>query len=80
MGTISKGLKDSNLSLTHGADTLPGTFSQLELWTAVTRSFTALFKSGCWQIQFGDVCTIALLCCFYSFFFFSFNDSVLKVD
>ena len=60
MGTISKGLRDSNLSLTHGADALPGTFSQSELWTAVTQSFTALFKSGCWQIQFGDVCTILL--------------------
>ena len=77
-GDYKQGLERQQSDLTRGADALPETFSQLELRTAVTGDFPALFKSGCRQIQFGDVCIIALFCCFY--FLFSFNVSTLKVD
>ena len=77
-GDYKQGLERQQSDLTRGVDALPGTFSQLELRTAVTWDFPALFKSGCRQIQFGDLCIIALFCCFY--FLFSFNVSTLKVD
>ena len=28
-------------------------------------TFSTLFKAGCWSTQFGDVCAVTLLYCFY---------------
>ena len=67
---------------------LPETFSQWELWTPVTWDFPALFKSGGHLVMYVlllssavsiDVCTIALLCCFFVFCF-PCNVSTLQVD
>ena len=46
-------------SLTCGVDTLPGTLFQLGLQIAVKQRLpSALFKSGCWLAQIGDVYTV----------------------
>ena len=45
-GDYKQGLERQQSDLTRGADALPETFSQLELRTAVTGDFPALFKSG----------------------------------
>ena len=41
------------------------------------RDCPALFKSGCWSAQFGDVCAVTFLYCFH---LSSFNDCILKLS
>ena len=53
-------LRDSPKEWMHGLGPLPSWDSVC----AVTWDFPMLFKSGWEQIQFGEVCIIALLCCF----------------
>ena len=63
-------------SLTHGADTLPGIFSQLGLQTAVTQDFPALFESG-YQSKPNLMIYGLLLLFTVLFLFFFFNDCLL---
>ena len=62
--------------LTCGMDAPPRTLSWLGLQIVVILAFEAMFTFGCKLAQFGVVYTVTSVYCFY---FFSFNDWILKL-
>ena len=57
-------------SLSCGVSALPGTFPTGTPHGCDSGLPIILFSSGCWSTQFGDVCAVPLLYCFYFPFLF----------